>query len=181
MTDVTGYIEALIDREGGYCADPADRGGATCFGITEAVARAHGYDGPMEHLPRETAASIYLKTYWLAPHFLSVAAIDRILGLKLLDAGVNCGPTTAATWLQRALNVLNDGASRYPDLVVDGQLGAMSMQALRTFVALRGDEGREVLAFMLRSLQSVHYVMLAEARPPQERFEWGWQQTRAML
>ena len=40
-------VEALIDREGGYVNHPADRGGATCFGITEAVARAHGYGGAM--------------------------------------------------------------------------------------------------------------------------------------
>ena len=50
-------IDDLIDREGGYVDHPADRGGRTCFGITEAVARAHGYDGAMRDLPRATAAA----------------------------------------------------------------------------------------------------------------------------
>lgn len=33
-------IDAVIDREGRYVNHPADRGGPTCWGITEAVARA---------------------------------------------------------------------------------------------------------------------------------------------
>ena len=36
--DVSQLIDDLIDREGGYVNHPADRGGATCWGITEAVA-----------------------------------------------------------------------------------------------------------------------------------------------
>ena len=34
--DPTELIDALIDREGGYVHHPADRGGATCYGVTEA-------------------------------------------------------------------------------------------------------------------------------------------------
>ena len=66
-------IDALIDREGGYVDHPADKGGPTCFGITEAVARAHGYAGPMRQLPRDEAAAIYRRLYWLRPRFDEVA------------------------------------------------------------------------------------------------------------
>ncbi len=52
-------VDALIEREGGYVNHPADRGGATCWGITETVARAHGYRGAMRKLPRDKAAEIY--------------------------------------------------------------------------------------------------------------------------
>ena len=52
---------------------PADKGGPTCFGITEAVARAHGYAGAMRQLPREEAAAIYRRLYWLRPRFDQVA------------------------------------------------------------------------------------------------------------
>ena len=45
--DAERLIDDLIEREGGFVNHPADRGGATCFGITEAVARAHGYSGAM--------------------------------------------------------------------------------------------------------------------------------------
>ena len=39
--DVDTLIDGLIEREGGYVNHPADKGGPTCFGITEAVARSH--------------------------------------------------------------------------------------------------------------------------------------------
>jgi glycosyl hydrolase family 108 len=47
VVDVDSLIDGLIDREGGFVDHPADKGGPTCFGITQAVARAHGYAGPM--------------------------------------------------------------------------------------------------------------------------------------
>jgi hypothetical protein len=77
--DVDRLIDALIDREGGYVNHRADRGGATCFGITEAVARAHGYAGAMKQLPRDEAAAIYRRLYWLRPRFNEVAgALGRL-------------------------------------------------------------------------------------------------------
>ena len=45
--DVGALVDGLVEREGGYVANPADKGGPTCFGITEAVARANGYRGAM--------------------------------------------------------------------------------------------------------------------------------------
>ena len=48
----------IVGREGRYVNNPNDRGGATCWGITERVARAHGYQGDMRDLPRATALAI---------------------------------------------------------------------------------------------------------------------------
>lgn len=56
-------FDELLDREGGYVNHPADRGGPTNFGITEAVARAHGFKGLMRNLPRGDAAAIYTRFY----------------------------------------------------------------------------------------------------------------------
>ena len=56
--DVDELIEALIEREGGYVNHPNDRGGPTNYGITEAVARAHGFAGAMRSMPRSEAAAI---------------------------------------------------------------------------------------------------------------------------
>ena len=50
--DIDELIGELIAREGDYVSHPADKGGPTRFGITEAVARAHGYGGPMTALPQ---------------------------------------------------------------------------------------------------------------------------------
>ncbi len=60
--NIEQYLEELIKREGGYVNNPADRGGATKYGITEAVARANGYKGNMKDLPLDVAKSIYRKT-----------------------------------------------------------------------------------------------------------------------
>ena len=36
---VDDLVDAVIERDGGYANHPSDRGGPTCWGITEAVAR----------------------------------------------------------------------------------------------------------------------------------------------
>ena len=64
--DVDALIGRLIEREGGNVNHPADKGGPTYFGITEAVARALGFAGAMKNLPRDEAAAIYRRLYWLA-------------------------------------------------------------------------------------------------------------------
>jgi hypothetical protein len=45
----------LLLREGGYSDNAADSGGQTKYGITEEVARAHGYTGAMKDLPLSVA------------------------------------------------------------------------------------------------------------------------------
>ena len=42
-------IDGVIGREGGYSNHPADKGGPTRWGVTEAVARANGYRGVITH------------------------------------------------------------------------------------------------------------------------------------
>ena len=61
VVDVDHLIDALIDREGGFAEHPADKGGPTCLGITQAVARAHGYAGPMRQLPPAIAERLRLR------------------------------------------------------------------------------------------------------------------------
>ncbi|HEY6047601.1 MAG TPA: glycosyl hydrolase 108 family protein, partial [Sphingomicrobium sp.] len=90
--DVDSLVGAIIDREGGYVNHPADAGGPTCFGITEAVARASGYSGPMRQLPRDEAAAIYKRLYWLRPRLDEVAKRSPAVAAELFDTGVNMGP-----------------------------------------------------------------------------------------
>jgi lysozyme family protein len=64
MTHFDQAFAHLLKVEGGYSNHPADRGGATVYGITEAVARQEGYQGPMQSLPLSAAQSIYKRRYW---------------------------------------------------------------------------------------------------------------------
>lgn len=172
--DVSRLIDELIDREGGYVNHPADRGGPTCWGVTEAVARAHGYAGAMAKLPRDEAAAIYRRLYWLRPRFDEVARRAPRLAAELFDTGVNMGPAVAATFLQRALTALNRNAKDYPDMVPDGRIGPRTLAALDAFLAVRGRQGETVLLRALEALQGERYLRLAERRPANEAFLYGW-------
>lgn len=172
-------IEETIGLEGGYSNHPDDAGGETMWGITEATARAYGYTGPMDEMPREVAIDIYLQSYWEEPHFDEVNAIDEDIAGKLFDIGVNMGPATGVRFLQRALNVLNDQESAYDDISADGLIGPMTLAAMQSFIDQRGNDGRRVLLGMIAAQQSVRYVEIAEDDPSQESFEYGWQLNRA--
>lgn len=171
---VDKYIEDLLAREGGYVDHPADRGGPTNWGITEAVARAFGYHGRMQDMPRAVAKQIYVERYWLQPRFDQVNEHSASVAEELLDTGVNMGPAVAARFLQRALNVLNQEAKSYPDIAVDGAIGRMTIAALRAYLALRGKDGHVVLLRALNAQQAMRYIEIAEARPSQEAFVHGW-------
>jgi lysozyme family protein len=173
--DIDDLIDGLIEREGGYTSHPADRGGSTKFGITEATARANGYRGAMRDLPRDEAAAIYRRLYWLRPKFDQVAKRSRAIAAELFDTGANMGPAVAATFLQRALSALNRDRKDYPDLVPDGRIGAATLAALDRFLELRGrGPGETVLLRALDALQGERYLRLAERRPANEAFLYGW-------
>lgn len=61
-------FNGIVGREGGYVNNPDDTGGPTRWGITQAVARAHGYSGDMRDIPRETAIAILTADYWTGPY-----------------------------------------------------------------------------------------------------------------
>ncbi|WP_353204199.1 glycosyl hydrolase 108 family protein [Sphingomonas sp.] len=167
-------IDAVLDREGGYANHPADRGGETNYGITAAVARANDYDGTLRDLPLATARAIYRRLYWLRPRFDAVASHAPLVAAELFDTGVNMGPPVAAAFLQRALNALNRGASDYPDMPVDGRIGDTTLAGLAAFLTRRGAGGERVLLKAIEALQGERYVALAEHRPANEAFLYGW-------
>ena len=174
IRNVDDLIEELIDREGGYVDHPADRGGPTCWGITQAVARRQGYMDDLRHLPQSDAAAIYKRLYWVAPGFDKVAITAARLAEELFDTGVNMGTGTATGFLQRALNALNRNGRDYGDLPVDRRVGPATLSALAAFFSIRGVSGETILLKAVEALQGAHYVRLAESRPSQEAFLYGW-------
>ena len=172
--DPVALIADIIAREGDYVDHPADRGGATRWGITVAVARANGYHGPIRDMPKAVAASIYDSVYWRGPGFDRIATRAPRLAAELFDTGVNMGTGVAIGFLQRALNALNRGASDYADLVPDRAIGTRTLAALDAFLARRGAAGEAVLVKAVDALQGERYVALAERRPANEAFLYGW-------
>lgn len=163
-----------VGLEGGYSDNPADRGGATMFGITEAVARTNGYQGDMRDLPLEKAKAIYRKHYWDALSLDEIDARSTELSGALFDTAVNCGTGTAGEHLQIALNAFNRQQKDYPDVPVDGSIGAATCKAYDAFLGLRGRFGVTVLRRALNAQKGAHYLALARARQADEDFEFGW-------
>lgn len=178
---VERILSDVIAVEGGYVNDAADRGGETRWGITAATAHAYGYTGPMATLPEATARAIYRVRYVDAPRFGDVVAIDPDLGAKLVDIGVNMGPAVAATFLQRWLNAFNDTGARYAELVVDGQIGTQTLDALRAFLRWRGPTGATALLKGINSSQGTRYLDLCEGNRSQRRFAFGWVLNRVRM
>lgn len=180
--NIDQFLNDLINREGGYVNIPADRGGPTKYGITEAVARQNGYKGHMKDLPLSLAKDVYRKQYWIQPRFDQVNAISPLVAEELLDTGVNCGVGFARPTLQRALNLLNNqGKGGWPDLAVDGIYGPATLRALKTFLAKRGKEGEKTLLKVLNILQGNRYIEIAERNPRQEQFFFGWITNRVAI
>ena len=105
--DFNRAFDLLITHEGGFSNHPDDPGGATMYGVTEVVARAEGYAGPMRELTLEFAKQVYRKRYWDA---CRCDQIPDVLRYPLFDAAVNSGPGQAIKWLQAAVGVKADGA-----------------------------------------------------------------------
>lgn len=166
-------LSDLLGVEGGYSNNIHDRGGKTRYGITEEVARRHGYAGEMKDLPYCTAKEIYKKDYWEAPGFSLIEPLSNAIAFELFESGVNVGPGLAAKWLQRVLNVANRRGKTFPDLKVDGKIGPVTVAALRSFINYR-KEGEAVVYAALNCLQGAHYTTITEARDANEEFWYGW-------
>ena len=171
---VAAVVAGVFAIEGGYVNDPNDAGGATNHGITEQVARQHGYAGPMQSLPKGMAQDIYISSYIEQPKFDRVLALSPAVGTKLVDAGVNAGPGRASRWLQQSLNDLSRAGRDYPPIKVDGAIGRDTLSA---YAALEKRRGRvkacELTLKLLDGYQTAHYAQLAQGAA-NASFIAGW-------
>lgn len=174
-------FEHVVGIEGGYSNNARDSGGATRFGITEATARAMGYRGDMRDLPLPFAKTVYRLRYWNPLMLDAIDDLCPVIAIELFDTGVNMGQGIAAGFLQTALNAFNRMGTQYPDVIVDGSIGPMTVEALRRFLALRGTEGIEVMLKALNCLQGARYIELAHTREKDEEFVYGWIRNRIAL
>lgn len=172
MNHFLAAFRRLMEVEGGYANSKKDLGGETMWGITEKVARANGYKGLMADMPLETARAIAKVQYWDLLNLDRVAALSPAIAEELFDTFYNTG--RGPEYLQRALNALNREEADYPDLPLDGLIGPATLSALGAYLRKRGPEGETVLLRVLNCLQGARYIQIAEARPGNEDFVFGW-------
>lgn len=172
-------MQAVYKDEGGYVNDPADRGGATNYGVTEAVARQNGYLGPMKAFPKHCydkpvcADKIYNEIYVKRPGFEPMLAIEPAVADKLINTGINMGPKWPISWFQLAIKA---GGI---DVDTDAKMGPKTVAAYRALQVKYGKVKACYIALdALVAGQKRRYAGIIAANPSQVRFRNGWN-TRA--
>ena len=95
-------IERILQAEGGYVNHPSDPGGETQWGISK-----RSYPTlDIKNLTRNQAKAIYQRDFWNA---INADEMYDGVAFQTLDFAVNSGIQTAIRYLQRALNVADDG------------------------------------------------------------------------
>lgn len=162
MTDTNTLqtlITRLLQREGGYVNHPADRGGPTNFGITQAVLTAWrnvpATADDVEALDDVEARAVYEELFWVQPGFNRLTLAPLVIEM-LFDTAVHSGPRTAVKMLQRALCVADDGI-----------LGPITRHA-----AERLDSDYLAALFMAERIEFIG--ALITRRPEQAAFAAGW-------
>lgn len=175
-------FQHLIGIEGKYSNRPTDRGGETMYGVTIMVARRYGYTGPMKDMPLSVAKEIYRGEYWDKLRLDFICAISYPIAYELFDTGVNMGAGYAGKFFQRALNAFNKEGAVFGDIIVDGQIGAVTVDRFRTYAAKFWRLGGEsVMLKCLNALQGERYMEIAERDPSQEEYVFGWFNQRVAI
>lgn len=99
-------FDRLIGHEGSYSDHPSDPGGRTMWGITERVARAHGFTGDMRTFTRDEAKRIYQADYWEP---IRAEELSQQVRFDVFDGAVNSGVKQSIKWLQAAVGAQPDG------------------------------------------------------------------------
>jgi lysozyme family protein len=122
MTWFDQCFDKLISHEGGYVNDPRDPGGETKFGISK---RAYP-QVDIKNLTLDAAKDIYKRDYW------DRAQCDKLppqVAYLLFDAAVNSGIGQAIRFLQRAVNLADDGVIGPMTLAAVGRSDAEAISA----------------------------------------------------
>ncbi len=106
ITAFAPFFDRLMIHEGGYVNHPNDPGGETKWGVTKRVARKYGYKGSMRKLPKATANKIAEQLYW---DKVRGGELDKAIAWQVLDASYNHGVKHSVKFLQRAVDVHDDG------------------------------------------------------------------------
>ena len=103
-------VALILSYEGGFVDDPADPGGATCYGVTRATLGAWRNRtctvADVRELTRADVQPIYKASYW---DLVRGDEIPAGVDLIVFDGAVNQGVGAITRMLQRAVKVEPDG------------------------------------------------------------------------
>lgn len=157
--NVQEMITRIIAREGGYVDHPADRGGPTNMGVTQATLSQ--YRGKpvtasdVRALTRSEAEAIYYERYWVEPGFDGLNVSSTVAEM-LLDLSVHHGAVGAAKLLQQAVRV-----------TADGKIGAVTEAAVNVVPG-------PILAAAIMGERVAKLGAIITKNPTQAVFAAGW-------
>ena len=151
-----------------YTDHPADRGGPTKYGITEAVYREaikrkiiSPVSVSIRNLTEREAKAIYLYDYWNRMRLNEV--VDQFIASEIFDTSVNMGRKAAATICQKALNYLGES------LEEDGIMGHKTINALNRW----SNKDPRALHICLNGFQFMRYTEIVKGDGTQQIFARG--------
>ena len=169
-------LRIVTGHEGDYSNHKADPGGKTTFGVTEAVAREHGYEGPMEQMSKARQRDIAYEKYWRGPGLHKISKESGPLAAELFEIGFNVGSTKAIRWLQEWLNGFNRNEKDWDNISEDGVFGPETAYALGQYL---GRRQIEPLIRAVNASQLIYYKGLARRDPSTySHFLNGWVRQR---
>ncbi len=171
-------INDIIKLEGGYVYDPLDSGGETKFGITKQIAVSFGYKYSMKQLPHKKAFDIYDELFWQKNNCDEILRMSYNIAKKVFDMSVNIQFGKCGSILQRTLNVLNNNEKLYLNINVDGIIGSKTLFTIRTCLQSRHED---IILKMINCFHGMFYIELAEKRPKDQKFIYGWIKNRVFI
>ena len=186
MAEFEKAFKNTMGHEGGYSADPDDRGGETYRGISR---RYHpswpGWDivdnykdepGFPSNMKSDSELGHYVEFFYKEHYwdrFLGDFITSQVVAEEMFDTAVNMGVSRAVKFLQTGLNVLNRNEKNYRNLVVDGKIGKNTLNALKRLLSVSSKE-EAYLYKVINILQGGHYISFMTKSEKQEKFARGW-------
>lgn len=154
-------LEWLLEEEGGWSNHPADRGGATMYGVTQSTYTAwrkkkgRPYQS-VRNISKAEAKELYNEEYWLA------ASCDKLpwpISYLTFDAAVNSGVKRSVQWTQTGLHCQPDGV-----------VGPATLRAAEQALA----SGNTSALLGIVDARTVFLARLVQSKPSQAVFLLGW-------
>ncbi len=161
MMGLDDALEFLFFEEGGWSNHPADAGGATMYGVTQATynryRKAKGLPAQSVRLiTKDEVREIYDMFYWREA---SCHRLPWPISYLVFDAAVNSGPSQGVKWMQSGLGVS-----------VDGKVGPNTVKAANA--AVEGYDGEKIYKIM--DARATFLARLVQKKPSQAVFLLGW-------
>jgi lysozyme family protein len=96
------FMSRVLGNEGGYVCSASDPGGETKWGISK---RSYP-SANIRDLTKEQAIELYRRDFWLKPR---INELPEQIAYQVLDAAINSGSRQAIEWLQKSLEIPDDG------------------------------------------------------------------------